>query len=93
MKKHILSYYGEKRTIDNHSVLLRKGPTSITETIESTEQDGFSCDLSFVRKEATYITKSIENSDPDNFDMLIEPTKYTYTIETNDEDGFAPSFS
>ena len=91
MKKHILSYYGEKCTIDNHSVLLEKGPTSITETIESTDQDDFSID--FVRKEATYITKSIENSDPDNFDMLIEPTKYTYTVETNDEDGFAPSFS
>ncbi len=91
MKKHILSYYGEKCTIDSHSVSVRKGPTSITETIESTDQDSFSCNMSFVRKEATYITKSIENADPDNFDKLIEPTKYTYTVETNDEDGFAPS--
>lgn len=78
-----------KATIDTASAELSdpdefriafKGPTALTENIESSDSD------EIMLTGPTFETRGTETSDPD--ETLMEPTKHTFTVETSDEDEF-----
>ena len=75
IKKHILSKYafkGEK--------ISDKGPTAITEHVETSDLDEFRLEGPTVE------TRTIETSDSD--EMVLDPTKGAYIIELSDDDEF-----
>ena len=57
------------------------GPTSITKSVEATDED------EFIFCGPTMVTENVENSDPDEF-LLQGPTNLTFTQENTDEDEF-----
>ena len=76
-KKHILSYFSSVKKDFVGAIL---GPTSLTESVETSDVDEFSYSAT------TELTHSIENSDPD--ECCIEPSIRTFSVETSDEDEF-----
>lgn len=65
----------------NKKLMDRGKATSLTETIENSNQDEFIC------KEWTRSTNVVENSDSDEFSCY-ESTKQTFEIEITDPDEF-----
>lgn len=85
MRKHILSKFAEKKTINVLKSDLT-GTTKCTDSLESSDVDCFNQNRD--RYMETRLTEKIEPGDVENFNIENGWTKATETIESSDADCF-----